>query len=339
MLKISDFDYPLPPELIAQQPAASRDQSRLMVVDRKTGGIEHRIFREIADILTPDDLLILNQTRVFKARLPGRRENGAPAEAFLLRDLGERVWTVLLKPGRKIRTGDRLIFREGGLEAVALDSDPGEPRRLRFEFEGDFADWLEELGQVPLPPYIRRDPAPAPLDEQRYQTVYARHPGSVAAPTAGLHFTPEILDRLPHRFLTLHVGYGTFKPVSVEDVREHSMDAERFQIDAETARLVQGRLDAGKRITAVGTTATRALEHLALRGKITAGEGWTDLFIYPGYRFRAVGALVTNFHLPRSTLLLLVSAFAGTELIRECYREAIARKYRFYSYGDAMLIL
>ena len=339
-MKIAEFDYELPPQLIAQSPAAVRDQSRLMVVERATGRIEHRGFRELPDILTPDDFLVLNQSRVIKARLLGRRVNGSPMEAFLLRELEDGVWEALLKPGRRIRTGQRVVFSPGELEATVLECPPGAPRRLRFHCQGELGRWLEKLGHVPLPPYIQRDPGPSPEDSDRYQTVYAKTPGSVAAPTAGLHFTPALLSRLPHGFVTLHVGYGTFKPVSVDDVAEHRMDPESYHVDPETAGAIRSRLEAGKRITAVGTTSTRVLEHLAARpGGVAAGEGLTDLFIYPGYRFRAVEALITNFHLPRSTLLLLVSAFAGVALIRECYRLAIARKYRFYSYGDAMLIL
>lgn len=339
-VKLSDFDYHLPPELIAQTPAPSRESSRLMTVERRTGRIEHRRFRDLPALLSPDDLLVLNDTKVFKARLFGRRETGARVEALLIRPRGEDIWEVLLKPGRKVQPGNRILFEPGLFEAVALDSSASQIRRLRFEHQGDFWPWLEKLGSVPLPPYIRRSAGfSSSSDAERYQTVFAAVRGSIAAPTAGLHFTPEMLREVPHCFLTLHVGYGTFKPVSAERIEDHRMEPEHYRIGVETAGAVSAHLAAGKTLTAVGTTTTRALEHMAAkRGRIAPGEDWADLYIRPGHQFRTVGSLVTNFHLPRSTLLILVSAFAGRELVLECYRRAVQMKYRFYSYGDAMLI-
>ncbi len=340
-IKLSDFDYHLPEDLIAQTPTLDRDRSRLMVVDRKSGGIQNRVFRDLPDILGPNDLLVLNDTRVFRARLRGTRPNGSAVEALLIRQKGDHVWEVLLRPGRRVKISNRLVFEAGVLEAIVLEERRNALRLLEFEYQGDFWEHVERLGEVPLPPYIQRHSgAPASRDFDRYQTVYARHRGSIAAPTAGLHFTPEILARLPHCFLTLHVGYGTFKPVTTELVRDHRMEPEFYTVGEKAASTITAQLEAGRTVTAVGTTATRTLEHVAARhGSIRPEQGWTDLFIYPGYRFQAVGSLITNFHLPKSTLLLLVSAFAGPELIRECYRKAIESRYRFYSYGDAMLIL
>lgn len=347
-MKVADFDYHLPPELIAQTPAEPRDVSRLLVVDRATGEFHHRRFWEIGEFLAPGDLLVVNDSRVIRARLFGRKApSGGRVELFLLRRLAEpgEVWECLVRPGRRVHPGASLIFGEGRLSGAVCGESPGGKRRITFtSADGDPGGWLERLGEVPLPPYIT-----APLaDGERYQTVYARHKGSVAAPTAGLHFTPELLDKLAAQgvrraALTLHVGLGTFRPVQADTVEEHAMHSEYYELPAETAEAVNATHRAGRRVVAVGTTTCRTLETAARKvgekGELAESEGWTDLFIYPGYRFRAIDVLLTNFHLPRSTLLMLVSAFAGRELILQAYEEAIRERYRFYSFGDAMLIL
>lgn len=340
-MKLSDFDYDLPPECIAQQPCPVRDQSRLMVLDRLSGKTEHRLFRDLAEILAPDDLLVLNDSRVIPARLLGRSVGRAGrVEVLLLNPFQGQLWQALVRPGKKARPGARLVFAEGVLEADVLEGPPGPGRLLRFDCRGELEDLLDRFGEAPLPPYIRRPQGSSGEDSRRYQTVYAQPPGSVAAPTAGLHFTPELLQQLDTCTITLHVGYGTFKPIQVEDVEAHKMEPERFSVSQESARRINRQRDSEGRIIAVGSTTVRVLEHLMLRhGTIQAGQGETDLFIRPGFRFQAVSGMVTNFHLPRSTLLLLVSALAGQESIRRCYREAIQKGYRFYSYGDAMLIL
>ncbi len=338
-MKTSDFDYDLPVELIAQQPLADRSASRMMVVNRATGEIRHEAFRHLDRYLRPGDLLVLNDTKVIPARLWASR----PAvEVLLVEDLGDNRWSALVKPGKRAQPGTTLEFgiphffvtivtKKSGMEEAALlratvegHTDFG-GRLLRFD--GDVRSYMERYGAAPLPPYIKRA-RPDPGDRGRYQTVYARQPGAVAAPTAGLHFTPEMLERFPHAFITLHVGIGTFRPVKVENVEDHKMHAEKFFIPPDTAEKIRQ----AKRVVAVGTTVVRALES----GKT---EGETDLFITPGFQFRVVGALLTNFHLPRSTLLMLVSAFASRELILRAYREAVREKYRFFSYGDCMLIV
>jgi S-adenosylmethionine:tRNA ribosyltransferase-isomerase len=338
-VKISDFTYELPSELIAQHPSQKRTDARLMVVDRTSKTIEHRRFRDLTRFVSSTDLLVLNNTRVFPARLFAHRE-GRPEklEVLLLRPVEGPVWEALIRPGKRARPGARLIFRRGQFEGEVLDSPPSAVRRLRFDHSGDFWSWVERLGATPLPPYIDR-PA-TPEDRRRYQTVFAQAPGSVAAPTAGLHFTQGLLEHTPHCEVTLHVGYGTFKPVNAETVEEHRMDSEYYEINAETAERIMQQLKSQLRLIAVGTSTTRALEHVfSKHQRIVADCGWTDLFIYPGFDFKVLGGLITNFHLPGSTLLVLVSAFAGKGFIQECYREAIRKKYRFYSYGDAMLIL
>lgn len=337
-MRLSDLDYSLPEELIAQVPADRRDRSRLMVLDRDTQAIQHHRFSDLPELLQPEDLLVLNESRVFPARLHGNRQHsGTLLEVLLLRRRGEHTWECLVKPGRKARTGDRIVFREGQFEAHVMPWPRPEMRLLRFEYQGRFQDWLERLGKVPLPPYIRREARSE--DRERYQTVYARPVGSVAAPTAGLHFTPELLSRLEHCAITLHVGYGTFQPISTERIEDHRLHEEVYRIDGEAARRMRRQQATGHRIVAVGTTTVRALEHIVLRhGRIVHENGSTDLFIRPGFTFRVVGSLLTNFHLPRSSLLLLVTAFAGRELVEESYRRAVEHRYRFYSYGDAMLI-
>ncbi|MEE8583734.1 MAG: tRNA preQ1(34) S-adenosylmethionine ribosyltransferase-isomerase QueA, partial [Acidobacteriota bacterium] len=326
-MKLSDFDYDLPPDRIAQQPCPVRDQSRLMVLNRRRGAIEHRRFRDLPDLLSPDDLVVLNDSRVIPARLFGRPSGRAGrVEVLLLRPEGERVWQALLRPGKKARPGDHLVFEEGVLEADVLPGPPRAARLLRFDWRGNFDELLERLGEAPLPPYIRRPQGSSGGDSRRYQTVFARRPGSVAAPTAGLHFTPELLERLKTCTVTLHVGYGTFQPIQSEELDLHKMEPERFSVSEESARRINRQRNSGGRIIAVGSTTVRVLEHLMGRhGAIQAGCAETDLFIRPGFRFQLVGGMVTNFHLPRSTLLLLVSALAGQGNIQRCYREAIEK--------------
>jgi len=337
-VKIADFDYHLPSELIAQYPCENRDQSRLMVVDRASQSLEHHRFRDLPRFLSLRDLLVLNDTRVIPARLwaarAGRQEK---IEVLLLSSLEGDVWEALVKPGKKARAGVRLVFQAGEFEAQVLGAPDSAVRRLRFEYSGEFWEWIDRLGQTPLPPYISRQPTTD--DRKRYQTVFASVSGSVAAPTAGLHLTGELLEEISHCKITLHIGYGTFKPVSVESVEEHQMDSEYYEIGSEAARRI-AEIQRKGRVIAVGTTTTRALEHVfSKHQQIVPDRGRTDLFIYPGFDFRVIGGLITNFHLPGSTLLLLVAAFAGRKLVQKCYREAILRGYRFYSYGDAMLIL
>jgi len=344
-VRLADFDYDLPDAAIAQEPLAERDASRLLVLDRRQTTLGHRVFRELPDLLLPGDLLVVNRTRVFPARLLGRRPTGGRAEVLLVRRLAEDLWEALVRPGRRLRTGESIGISDGF--RVRLESEAVAPdgrRRVRLLAEGaDAETLLDRLGHVPLPPYIRRPDRPE--DRDRYQTTYAREPGSVAAPTAGLHFTTGLLQRLEARgvdraAVLLHVGPGTFKPVTVDDVRKHTVAPEPFVVPESAAEAVARARRRGGRVVAVGTTAARALETVARDdGHVTPGEGETDLVIVPGFRFRVVDALVTNFHLPRSSLLLLVSAFAGRERVLSAYRDALGAGYRFYSYGDAMLIL
>ena len=343
-MKVSDFDYELPKELIAKFPVEPRDSSRLMVLHRNTGEIEHRVFRDIVEYLKPGDVLVINDTKVIPARLFGKLETGGKVELLLVRQPGLGIWEVMAKPARKLKEGKRIYFDEE-LEAV-VKGYSGEGRRI-VEFilksNKDFMEKLEEIGHIPLPPYIEREEKPE--DREKYQTVFARKEGAVAAPTAGLHFTEELLQKLKDKGIiikniTLHVGPGTFKPVKVENVEEHQMDYETYHVPEDTAAEINRAKEEGRRVIAVGTTVTRTLESAAEKdGKVKPGEGSTNLFIYPGYRFKVIDALITNFHLPRSTLLMLVSAFAGRERILNAYREAVKKGYRFYSYGDAMFIL
>jgi S-adenosylmethionine:tRNA ribosyltransferase-isomerase len=339
---VSLFDYVLPPERIAQQPLPARDESRLLVLDRRSGGVIHRIFRDLPELLEPGDLLVVNRSRVFPARLLGRREGGGAAEVMLVRERDDGTWDALVRPGRRLREGDRVCIGDD-LIVVLADSPAGALRRVRLEGPEEARAAIETHGHVPLPPYIHREDRPE--DRERYQTIFAREAGSVAAPTAGLHFTPALRARLAERGiqwteLVLHVGPGTFRPVEVDQVENHKVDPERFEVPAETEAAVAQTRAAGGRIVAVGTTTTRVLESTASGdGRIRAGAGETDLVIVPGFGFRAVDALVTNFHLPRSSLLLLVAAFAGRERVLAAYAEAVREGYRFYSYGDAMLIL
>ena len=338
----SDFDFVLPPELIAQAPLARRDESRLMVVNRSSGEIGHRIFRDLEDIIPSGDLLVLNRTRVIRARLLGTRASGAPAEILLLKPLGENRYEAMVSPGGKLKPGRRVVISPD-LSAEILEVTPRRTRIVRLVADGSIDQLIERYGHVPLPPYIERSDAPE--DAERYQTVYAREPGSVAAPTAGLHFTAELLTRLQTRGVrrvdvVLHVGAGTFKPVEVEDPGQHVMHEESYAISAEAADAINETRSRGGALWAVGTTTVRTLESAAdERGRVTAGTGETRIFIRPPYRFRAVDHLITNFHLPRSTLIMLVAAFAGYDLTMRAYREAVDNRYRFFSYGDAMALV
>lgn len=341
-MKVSDFDYHLPEELIAQKPLYPRDSSRLLVLDRKKGQVEHRVFTDIVAYLQAGDVLVLNDTRVIPARLYGRRQDtGGKIEVMLLKRLSADEWEVLVKPGKRAKIGSHIVFGEGELQAEILDRTEAGGRVLKFEYEGVFEQLLDKLGCMPLPPYIKE----RLKDQERYQTVYSRVEGSSAAPTAGLHFTPELLSSIERQgieiaCLLLHVGLGTFRPVTAETVEEHKMHSEYYQVIPETAEKINNARERGGRIVAVGTTSVRTLETVAgENGIIVPGSGWTDMFIYPGYRFKAVDMLLTNFHLPKSTLLMLVSAFAGIDNVREAYRIAVENKYRFFSFGDAMLIV
>jgi len=345
-MHISNFDYHLPPELIAQKPADRRDLSRLLVVNRERGAFEDSIFRRFPDLLDQGDVLVINNTRVFPARLIGNREgSGGRVEVFLLREVEPFLWEALVKPGRALRQRARVRFGDGRLRAEIVDY-AGEGRRLvRLEAEGDLEELIDRFGQAPLPPYIKRDSEKIEeSDAERYQTIYARERGSIAAPTAGLHFTEEIIDQIKARGievveLTHHVGYATFQPVRVEQIEEHKIEAEIYTIPQSTSEAINRAKDEGRRVIAVGTTTTRALESAATnKGKVKSGSGLTELFIYPGYEFRLVDCLLTNFHLPRSSLLMLVSALAGRELIMRAYEHAVKERYRFYSYGDCMFI-
>jgi S-adenosylmethionine:tRNA ribosyltransferase-isomerase len=340
-LPLSDFDYALPRRLIAQEPARPRDSARLLVLHRQSGALEHRIFRDLPEYLRPGDVLALNNTRVLPARLRARRRGGGAVEVLLLRPLAGPTWEALVRPGRRVREGERLVFAPGVLEGIAGPRSASGVRTITLEHEGALRPILDRVGEMPVPPYIERR-----LDEPAdYQTVYAEKDGAVAAPTAGLHFTPALLEAVERRgarlaFLTLHVGLGTFRAVEVEDVAAHRMDAEAYEVGEDAARAISEARARGGRIVAVGTTVVRTLESVAASdGLVRARAGWTDLFITPPFRFRATDALVTNFHLPRTTLLLLVSAFAGRERVLAAYAEAVRSEYRFYSFGDAMLIL
>lgn len=337
-----EFDYELPKELIAQEPLIPRDSSRLLVVHRSQNITEHKVFHHIIEYLRPGDVLVLNNTRVMPARLYGfKKDTGAKIEILVLQRLGLNQIEALVRPGRKIKLGAELVFGEEELKAKVVDYTVQGGRILDLKYEGIFEDVLEKLGRMPLPPYISKELK----NSEQYQTVYGQHWGSAAAPTAGLHFTRELLSQVENKGvkivkLVLHVGLGTFRPVEVNRVEDHEMHREYFSLDDLGAQCLNEAKSKGNRIIAVGTTTVRVLETLANKEKeIKAGEGWTDIFIYPGYEFKAIDGLITNFHLPKSTLLMLVSAFAGRELIRQAYAEAIEAKYRFYSFGDGMLIL
>lgn len=345
-MQISDFEYDLPEELIAQQPLAKRDASRMLIVHRRDGTLEDSAFASLPNYLRPEDVLVLNNTRVFPARLIGERmPTGGAVELLLLREIESHVWEALARPGRRLRTGARISFAESRLGAEVIAANPDGTRVIRFDTNENLPELIDEIGQTPLPPYIRRDADEASKDFERYQTVYARERGAIAAPTAGLHFTSQVLNQLTNAAVklaevTLHVGYGTFEPVRVNEVVRHRVGPERFSITDKAARLINQSRQSGSRVIAVGTTTARALESAALEsGQVRAASGLANLTIIPGYKFRAVDVLLTNFHLPKSSLLLLVSAFAGRELVLNAYRHAVRERYRFYSYGDCMLIV
>ena len=339
-MKTHDFYYDLPEELIAQTPLQQRDASRLMVLNRETGEIAHKHFFDILDYLNPGDCLVLNDSRVLPARLLGHRPTGGAVEVLLLRDLGDKKWECLCKPGRKTREGDTVSFGDGTLTATVCQVLEDGNRIVEFHYEGIFLEVLERLGKMPLPPYIKAELQ----DQERYQTVYSREVGSAAAPTAGLHFTKELLEKVREKgvktaFVTLHVGLGTFRPVKVEDVLEHHMHSELCMMNEETASMLNETKRSGGRVICVGTTSCRTLESLVNEdGSFSAKSRWTDIFIYPGYAFKAMDGLVTNFHLPESTLVMLVSAFAGREHVLNAYKIAVEERYRFFSFGDAMFI-
>ncbi|KGN03470.1 S-adenosylmethionine tRNA ribosyltransferase [Clostridium novyi A str. 4570] len=340
-MKVKDFDFYLPQELIAQHPMEKRDESRLMVVDRKSGQIEHKIFRDILGYLNEGDCLVLNNTRVLPARLIGEKENtGGKIEFLLLRRIEGDTWETLVKPGKKAKIGARFVFGSGELKAEVKSMGEDGSRIIEFEYEGIFEEVLDKLGQMPLPPYITERLE----DKERYQTVYSKEKGSAAAPTAGLHFTEELLKEIKEKgikiaFVTLHVGLGTFRPVKVENIEEHHMHSEYYTMSKETADIINNTKENGGKIIAVGTTSCRTLETIGdENGKVRETSGWTDIFMYPGYKFKVVDRLITNFHLPQSTLLMLVSAFSSRENIMNAYKEAVENKYRFFSFGDAMFL-
>lgn len=340
-MDLKDFNYDLPEELIAQDPLEDRSSSRLMVLHKDTGSIEHKIFRNIIDYLNPGDCLVINDTKVIPARLMGIKEDtGAAIEVLLLKRNADDVWECLVKPGKKARTGARIVFGEGLLVGEIVDVIEDGNRMIKFHYEGIFEEILDKLGQMPLPPYITHKLQ----DKNRYQTVYARNEGSAAAPTAGLHFTKELLERIKEKgvnvvSITLHVGLGTFRPVKVDKIEEHHMHTETFNISKEAADTINRTRAAGGRVIAVGTTSCRTLESAAADdGTIPARSGDTDIFIYPGYKFKAIDCLITNFHLPESTLIMLVSALAGRDNIMNAYETAVKERYRFFSFGDAMFI-
>ena len=341
-MKTSDFYFDLPKELIAQDPIEERSNSRLLVLDKETGAVQHRHFYDILEYLNEGDCLVLNNTKVIPARLYGVREGtGAMIEILLLKRKDNNVWETLVKPGKKARPGVKIIFGDGLLTGEVIDVVEEGNRLIRFSYEGIFEEILDQLGQMPLPPYITHELK----DKNRYQTVYAKYEGSAAAPTAGLHFTEELLDQVRRRGIriaevTLHVGLGTFRPVKVEDVSQHHMHSEFYEVTEEAAEIIRSTKASGGRVICVGTTSCRTIESAALRfdGTIRACSGWTDIFIYPGFQFQLLDGLITNFHLPESTLLMLVSALAGKEHIMAAYEEAVKERYRFFSFGDAMLI-
>ena len=341
-MKTHDFYFDLPQELIAQTPLERRDGSRLLVLDKKTGAVEHRHFYDLPEYLRPGDCLILNNSRVLPARLLGHRlPGGGACEILLLIDRGDNVWECLVRPGKKLRKGARVSFGDGELTAEIAEELPDGNRLVRFEYEGIFLEVLERLGKMPLPPYIKEELQ----DQERYQTVYSKVNGSAAAPTAGLHFTPDLLERVQAMgvkvgYVTLHVGLGTFRPVKEDDIADHKMHTEWYAVSEETARRINETKAAGHRVIAVGTTSCRTLESVAQKyGEIRACSGDTDIFLYPGREFKAIDGLITNFHLPESTLIMLVSAFYGYEKTMAAYKTAVEEKYRFFSFGDAMLIL
>ena len=340
-MKTSDFYYDLPEELIAQDPLEDRSSSRLMVLDRESGNISHHIFKDIIDYLNPEDCLVINDTKVIPARLYGVKEDtGAHIEILLLKRRENDVWETLVRPGKKAKPGTRLTFGDGRLKAEVIDVVEEGNRLIHFEYEGIFEEILDQLGQMPLPPYITHQLE----DKNRYQTVYAKHSGYAAAPTAGLHFTPELLEEIKAEgveiaHVTLHVGLGTFRPVKADDILDHHMHSEFYRIEASEAEKINRAKESGHRVICVGTTSCRTVESAAdENGKLKECSGWTEIFIYPGYKFKVLDCLITNFHLPESTLIMLVSALAGREHVLAAYEEAVKERYRFFSFGDAMFI-
>lgn len=340
-MKVSDFNYNLPEELIAQVPLEKRDESRLMVLNRRNQSIEHRVFKDIIDYLQPGDCLVRNNTKVIPARIYGKKETGANVEFLLLNNIEGDIWESIVRPGNKLHIGTKVIFKDGLLKAEILDIMPGGTRKVKFHYNGIFNEILDEIGLMPLPPYIHEELR----EKDRYQTVYAKYEGSAAAPTAGLHFTPELLKKIEEKNVqianvTLHVGIGTFRPVKEDTVEAHKMHSEHFYIKQEDCDKINKAKQAGKRVIAVGTTSCRVLETIADEntGLVKKVEGDTQIFIYPGYKFKCIDGLITNFHLPQSTLLMLVSALAGKDFIMNAYNEAVKDKYRFFSFGDAMFI-
>ena len=341
-MKVTEFDYELPEELIAQTPIKKRDESRLMVLNRKEQTIEHKIFKDIIDYLKPGDVLVRNNTKVIPARLFGKKETGAKVEFLLLNNIEGDIWESIVRPGNKLHVGTKVIFGDGILEAEILEVMPGGTRKVEFKYDGIFNEILDKIGLMPLPPYIHE----SLKEKDRYQTVYAKYDGSAAAPTAGLHFTPELLEKIQEKGVeianvTLHVGIGTFRPVKEDTVEAHKMHSEHFYIKQEDVDKINKAKQEGRRVIAVGTTSCRVLESIADEntGMVKTIEDDTEIFIYPGYKFKCIDGLITNFHLPQSTLLMLVSALAGKEYIMKAYKEAVKEKYRFFSFGDAMLII
>ncbi|WP_097026043.1 tRNA preQ1(34) S-adenosylmethionine ribosyltransferase-isomerase QueA [Clostridium peptidivorans] len=340
-MQVKDFDYYLPEELIAQHPTAKRDEARLMILDKATGELEHKVFKDIINYLNPGDCLVLNDTRVLPARLIGEKEDThGKMEFLLLKRTDKDIWETLVKPGKRAKIGSKFVFGNGELKAEVIGLGEEGSRIVKFEYEGIFEEVLDRLGQMPLPPYITETLE----DKEMYQTVYSKEQGSAAAPTAGLHFTEELLDDIKNKgvklaFLTLHVGLGTFRPVKVDEIENHTMHSEYYSMTRETADIINSTKESGGRVIAVGTTSNRTLETIAdVNGRVKEQSGWTDIFIYPGYKFKIVDALITNFHLPQSTLLMLISALAGREKIMNAYGTAVNEKYRFFSFGDAMFI-
>jgi S-adenosylmethionine:tRNA ribosyltransferase-isomerase len=340
-MRVQDFNFDLPEELIAQEPLAERDLSRLMVLHREDGSVEHKVFRDIVDYLEEGDCMVLNNSRVIPARLFGVKEDtGAKMEFLLLKRIDIDKWETLVKPGKKAKPGDRFMFGNGELRCTIIETTESGGRVIEFEYDGIFEEILDRLGQMPLPPYITKQLE----DRERYQTVYSKVEGSAAAPTAGLHFTRELMAKIQEKgvkiaYITLHVGLGTFRPVKVETIEEHDMHSEFYVIDEENAAVINGAKKAGKRVIAVGTTSCRTLETAGTEeGLIKPSSGWTDIFIYPGYKYKVVDNLITNFHLPESTLIMLVSALAGRENVMRAYEIAVEERYRFFSFGDAMFI-
>lgn len=340
-MKVKDFYFDLPEELIAQHPLEKRDESKLMVLDKNTGAIEHKAFKNIIEYLNEGDCLVLNDTRVMPARLYGSKEDsGGKMEFLLLRRLEKDIWETLVKPGKRAKIGSKFVFGNGDLKAEIVEVLENGNRKVKFYYEGIFEEVLDRLGEMPLPPYITEKLE----DKERYQTVYSREVGSAAAPTAGLHFTEELLQRIKTKgidiaFVTLHVGLGTFRPVKAENVEEHEMHAEYYYLNKENADIINRAKERGKRVIAVGTTSNRTLESIAdENGRVREASGYTSIFIYPGYKFKIVNALITNFHLPESTLIMLISAFSNRDIIMKAYNTAVENKYRFFSFGDAMFI-